>query len=67
MNNTTLQDEDSGYEALAYDAGIFYVIRESIQTEVAEYHAVVDELDVTAKEYSILASCDTEFEFEGDR
>jgi hypothetical protein len=60
------EEEDSGYEALIYDEGIFYVIRESVQHEDASYHAIVEELDVKDDAYDIVNQCSCEFEFEGD-
>ena len=59
--------QDSGYEALLLEDGIFYTIRESIAMEKEEYHAIVEELLVDEDDYSVLAACPTEFEFEGDR
>ena len=35
--------------------------------EKEEYHAIVEELLVDEDDYSVLAACPTEFEFEGDR
>ena len=50
--------------------GIFYTVRESIEMEKSEYHAIVEELQIVGDDgdnYNILAACPTEFEFEGDR
>lgn len=63
--------EDSGYEALFHEDGVFYVIRESIQHDDTTYHAVIEEivLDDSSgddQNYSLGQTCTCEFEFEGD-
>ena len=65
--NIGLHPQDSGYEALLLEDGIFYTIRESIEMEKEEFHAIVEELQVVDDDYTMLAACPTEFEFEGDR
>jgi len=63
------ESEDSGYEALFYDDGTFYVLRESVfHKHDEEYHAVIEELAITpdGNDYSVLESCSSEFAFEGD-
>ena len=59
------EDEDSGYEALFYDGGNFYVVRESVQHGDASYHAVIEELALGNEDYEVIDKCSTEFEFEG--
>jgi hypothetical protein len=62
--------EDSGYEALFYDHGVFYVVRESVQNSNQTYHAVIEELlldpEVNHHTYEFGKACPTEFEFEGN-
>lgn len=62
-------DEDSGYESLFYNNGIFYVLRESVlHKEKGDYHAIIEELTITPDgDYDVQASCPSEFVFEGDR
>jgi len=60
------EEEDSGYEALFYDAGNFYVVRESIKHDDKSYHAVIEELTLGTDEYEMIDACSAEFEFEGD-
>ena len=77
-NNIRLGDpnreetEESGYEALSFFEGTFYVVRESVKHDDKSYHAIIEEieLDPNAKKdgdkYTIGRQCSTEFEFEGD-
>mmetsp|Transcript_11421 Transcript_11421/g.18961 ORF Transcript_11421/g.18961 Transcript_11421/m.18961 type:complete len:472 (+) Transcript_11421:244-1659(+) len=63
--------EDSGYEAIFYDDGSFYVIRESVLhqtdgTKGESYHAIVEQLLVEGDDYTIVEECRCDFEFEGD-
>ncbi|KAG7342910.1 hypothetical protein IV203_020855 [Nitzschia inconspicua] len=62
--------EDSGYEALFYDHGIFYVVRESVQDSNKTYHAIIEELILDTKvnhdTYDFGKACPTEFEFDGN-
>jgi hypothetical protein len=60
------ENDDSGYEALFQEEGIFYVVRESIQHDDEKYHAVIEELDLEESDYSIVNQCSTEYTFEGD-
>lgn len=60
------EEEDSGYEALLYDSGTFYVVRESIKHHDKTYHAIIEELEMNGNIYGIKDQCSTEFEFEGD-
>jgi hypothetical protein len=68
--------EDSGYEALLNDNGVFYVIRESIdhggggkkkqgKNGLTGYRAVIEELVMQGDDYDVVDQCSTEFEFEG--
>ena len=72
---------DSQYESLFYDEkgdGKFYLLRESIPHEEGSdfYHAVIEKVDIKetkdkqgkleSVKHSILESCPTEDEFEGD-
>jgi hypothetical protein len=62
------QDEqDSGYEAILHANGTFYVIRESVQHDDEQYHAIVEELNLQedVDGYTIGLQCSTEFAFEG--
>lgn len=67
-------DEDSGYEAISYHNGSFYVIRESVEHvhddsgDLSTYHAIIEELDINENgdDYNIRNQCRCEFEFEGD-
>jgi len=65
-------DEDSGYEAIFYDNGNYYVVRESVlldgvnHTDLPSYHAVIEKLSMNADDYDVLESCSSEYEFEGD-
>lgn len=64
------EPEDSGYEALFYDDGIFYVVRESVDLAegIAEsYHAIIEELSIKDDDYEVVQACPSEFKFEGDR
>lgn len=65
--NNNLDQEDSGYEAIIHENGIFYVVRESIQHDDQLYHAIVEELKIQQDPvgYTIGPQCSTEFEFEG--
>jgi hypothetical protein len=63
--------EDSGYEALFHEDGVFYVVRESIKHQDKSYHAIIEEIvlndnDNNDEDYSIGQVCTCEFEFEGD-
>jgi hypothetical protein len=61
------ETEDSGYEALFYDSGQFYVLRESVLHESTQsYHAIIEELSLGEDDYSVVDTCSSEFEFEGD-
>jgi hypothetical protein len=57
--------EDSGYEALFFDAGTFYVVRESVLHEDETYHAIIEELVLGDDDYEIGQVCSSEFVFEG--
>ena len=71
-------DDESGYEALLFDDGHFYVVRESVLhhsvkkskggKELPSYHAIVEQLSVSADgtDYDVVEECRSEFEFEGD-
>jgi hypothetical protein len=59
------EKEDSGYEALFYDNGIFYVVRESVQHKDESYHAIIEELVLGEDDYEVGQVCSSEFEFEG--
>ena len=70
-------DEDSGYEAIFHHEGLFYVVRESVyhgdheegelNTEQAgDYHAIIEELELSENDYTVVNECQCEFEFEGD-
>uniref|UniRef100_A0A7S2Q461 Phytase-like domain-containing protein n=1 Tax=Skeletonema marinoi TaxID=267567 RepID=A0A7S2Q461_9STRA len=69
-------DEDSGYEAIFHHEGLFYVVRESVYhgdheerkytPEVGEYHAIIEELELSENDYTVVNECRCEFEFEGD-
>lgn len=67
------EEEESNYEAIFHDNGVFYVVRESI--DIAEpgrritqsYHAVIEELSLTGNEYEVIAECPCEYEFQGTR
>ncbi|GAX10831.1 hypothetical protein FisN_31Hh038 [Fistulifera solaris] len=58
--------DESGYEALFYDAGFFYVVRESIRQRDKSFHAEIEQLLVQDQQYSVVKKQMTEFEFEGD-
>jgi hypothetical protein len=75
IGNVNREEEDSGYEALLFDNGIFYVLRESVQHDDTSYHAIVEELNIQHKDdneedegvdYDVVDQCSCEFEFEGD-
>lgn len=66
--------QESGYEALLHDDGIFYVVRESILHNEGRsqesYHAIIEELildEGEALDYTVQNECSCAFEFEGDR
>lgn len=70
-------DEDSGYEAIFHHEGLFYVVRESVyhgdheegelNTEKkGDYHAIIEELELSENDYTVVNECQCEFEFEGD-
>jgi hypothetical protein len=60
------EKDDSGYEALVHEKGIFYVIRESILHKLdTSYHAIIEELVLGDQDYEVQDKCSTEFEFEG--
>ena len=71
------QGEDSGYEAIFQDHGIFYVLRESVlhskedakgsSVEAGTYHAIIEELIMGDDDYQVQETCSCQFEFEGDR
>lgn len=58
--------EDSGYEAIFHDGGIFYVVRESVEHDNG-FHAEVEELVLKddGTDYDVQASCRADFEFQG--
>lgn len=62
--------EDSGYEAIFHHEGLFYVVRESVyhgdHSEMGDYHAIIEELELSANDYAVVNECSCEFEFEGD-
>lgn len=68
--------EDSGYEAIFHHEGLFYVVRESVYhgdhsesdytPEMGDYHAIIEELELSANDYTVVNQCQCEFEFEGD-
>jgi hypothetical protein len=59
------EQEDSGYEALFYDDGHFYVVRESVNLGES-YHAVIEKLLLSETDYKVVQACPSEFEFEGN-
>lgn len=59
------EEEDSGYEALFYEDGHFYVVRESVNLGVS-YHAVIEQLLLSETDYTVVQACPSEFEFEGN-
>jgi hypothetical protein len=69
-------DEDSGYEAIFHHEGLFYVVRESVYhgdheegeytSEAGDYHAIIEELELSENDYTIVNECQCQFEFEGD-
>lgn len=66
LGDPSREEDESGYEALFHEDGVFYVLRESIQGEDDTYHAIIEELVLGAEEYSIGEVCTCEYEFEGD-
>jgi hypothetical protein len=69
-------DEDSGYEAIFHHEGLFYVVRESVYhgdheegektAEPGDYHAIIEELQLSENDYTVVNECQCEFEFEGE-
>jgi hypothetical protein len=70
-------DDESGYEAIFYDDGDFYVVRESVLHQSVKrkrksgkkrdsYHAIVEQLLLDDDDYTVVEECRSEFEFEGD-
>jgi hypothetical protein len=61
------EPEDSGYEALFHANGTLYLVRESVEHDEGEYHAIIEEIDVVESDddYKVTNVCSTEFEFEG--
>jgi len=62
--------EDSGYEAILHDKGVFYVVRESVEhfnnaSQSSTFHAVIEELSLSNDDYDIMTQCPSEFSFEG--
>jgi len=68
LGDPSREKEDSGYEAIFYDPQEtdFYVVRESVLHEDETYHAVIEQLELGATDYTIKQACSSEFEFEGD-
>ena len=72
------EDEDSGYEAIFHHEGVFYVVRESVyhgdhskgrdisSGKMGDYHAIIEELDLSEDDYTVVNECRSEFLFEGD-
>lgn len=65
--------EDSGYEAIFHHEGLFYVVRESVyhghhseSEKTGDYHAIIEELELSANDYTVVNECRCEFEFEGE-
>jgi hypothetical protein len=65
VGDPSREPEDSGYEALFYDGGSFYVVRESVNLGES-YHAIIEELSLSATDYEVVQACPSEFEFEGN-
>lgn len=59
------EKDESGFEAIFHDAGTFFVVRESIQSDDKTYHAIIEELEMNGLAYEIKDQCPAEFEFEG--
>eukprot|EP00544_Gedaniella_sp_CCMP2646_P004291 CAMPEP_0202492634 /NCGR_PEP_ID=MMETSP1361-20130828/9270_1 /ASSEMBLY_ACC=CAM_ASM_000849 /TAXON_ID=210615 /ORGANISM="Staurosira complex sp., Strain CCMP2646" /LENGTH=412 /DNA_ID=CAMNT_0049122861 /DNA_START=13 /DNA_END=1251 /DNA_ORIENTATION=+ len=63
------EPEDSGYEALFYEQGRFYVVRESVdltEGKRTSFRAIIQELKMGDDDYEVLDTCPTEFKFEGE-
>jgi len=63
--------EDSGYEAIFFDEGDYYVVRESVLHEGInhtdhQYHAIIEKVSMGTDNYDVLETCSSEFAFEGD-
>jgi hypothetical protein len=60
------KSDDSQYESIFYDGGIFLAVRESIKIG-KEYHAIIEELQINPDytDYTVLDSCPCDFQFEG--
>eukprot|EP00590_Aulacoseira_subarctica_P003288 CAMPEP_0172425954 /NCGR_PEP_ID=MMETSP1064-20121228/35055_1 /TAXON_ID=202472 /ORGANISM="Aulacoseira subarctica , Strain CCAP 1002/5" /LENGTH=339 /DNA_ID=CAMNT_0013169263 /DNA_START=195 /DNA_END=1214 /DNA_ORIENTATION=- len=72
IGNPNREPDESAYEAIVHSDGIFYVIRESIdipqdgeEKSQEDYHAIVEELRLSATDYEIVNKCRSEFAFEG--
>jgi len=72
IGNPHREETDSGYEAIFYDKGVFYVVRESVKHHQegifqGEHHAIVEELviDETGLDYTIQDQCSVEYQFDG--
>jgi hypothetical protein len=53
---------DSSYEAIMYDRGIVFAIRESVKRS-KEYHAIIEEIQINPSSagYTVLDSCKCDF------
>jgi hypothetical protein len=57
--------DESGYESIFWDKDSFYVVRESVEHDDSDYHAVVEQITLGLNDYTVVEKCSTEFEFEG--
>jgi hypothetical protein len=58
--------DDSDFEALFFDRGFFYVIRESAKTAFhSSYHAIINQIVVDKQDYQVIESCPSELWFQG--
>jgi hypothetical protein len=73
IGNPNREEQESDYEAIFHDNGVFYVVRESIdlsepgRRKTQSYHAVIEELSLSGNQYEVIAECPCLFEFQGTR
>jgi hypothetical protein len=58
--------DESNYEAIFYESGDFYAVRESVKHEDKKYRAIIEQLTLYENDYKIVEACSTQLEFEED-
>jgi hypothetical protein len=57
--------DDSGYESIFWDKDSFYAVRESVEHNDSDYHAVIEQVKLGLTDYTVIEKCSTEYVFEG--